>query len=118
MLARRTYEESGNYTVKSFQLTPREHLDSGTNNGVYTSSAGGDATKLALVCGAGKAFIKGHEIEKISPHLLSINKARTTKSVNNDFIPFNMGNFANVTNIHGSPDITLVSTTQDPFKKF
>ena len=28
-----------------------------------------------------------------------------------------MGNFANVTNIHGSPDITLVSTTQDPFKK-
>jgi hypothetical protein len=118
MLARRTYEESGNYSVKSFQLTAREHLDNGTNNGVYTSSAGGDATKLALVCGAGKAFIKGHEIEKISPHLLNINKARTTKSVNNDFIPFNMGNFANVTNIHGSPDITLVSTTQDPFKKF
>jgi hypothetical protein len=117
MLARRTYEESGNYSVKSFQLTSREHLDSGTNNGVYTSGAGGDATKLALVCGAGKAFVKGHEIEKISPDLLNINKARTTKAVNNDFIPFNMGNYAQVANIHGSPDISLVSTTQDPFKK-
>ncbi|SVD10037.1 uncharacterized protein METZ01_LOCUS362891, partial [marine metagenome] len=32
-------------------------------------------------------------------------------------VPFNLGNYAKVTNIHGSPDISNVGSTQDPFKK-
>ena len=35
MLAVRTYDESGNYTVKDFDIRMRESLDDGLNNGVY-----------------------------------------------------------------------------------
>lgn len=34
-LARRTYDESGNYTVKPFLIDIREFLDDGENNGIY-----------------------------------------------------------------------------------
>lgn len=34
-LARRTYDESGNYTVNPFLIDIQEFLDDGTNNGIY-----------------------------------------------------------------------------------
>lgn len=34
-MARRTYDESGNYTVKPFLIDIREFLDDGENNGIY-----------------------------------------------------------------------------------
>ena len=34
-MARRTYDESGNYTVRPFMIDIQEFLDDGTNNGVY-----------------------------------------------------------------------------------
>ena len=36
-LARRTYDESGDYTVDDFELDIREHLLSGTNRGIYAA---------------------------------------------------------------------------------
>jgi hypothetical protein len=46
-LARRTFDESGDYTVREFDLDIREHLISGNNRGIYTSGNGGVETKLA-----------------------------------------------------------------------
>ena len=37
-MALRTYEESGDYVVNDFQVTMRENLNDGFNNGVYTAS--------------------------------------------------------------------------------
>ena len=36
-LARRTFDESGNYAVEGFELDVRESLLSGTNRGIYTT---------------------------------------------------------------------------------
>ena len=36
-LARRTFDESGNYVVNDFELDIREHLLSGTNRGIYAT---------------------------------------------------------------------------------
>ena len=38
-LARRTFDESGDYTVRDFQLDIRENLNDGLNNGIYTIGA-------------------------------------------------------------------------------
>ena len=62
-LARRTYDESGNYTVKSFPVLVREHLDDTTNNGLYTDALGGDPFLLAVGLEAGKAYVRGYEYE-------------------------------------------------------
>ena len=62
-LARRTYDESGNYTVKSFPVLVREHLDDTTNNGLYTAALGGDKDLLAVGLEAGKGYVRGYEYE-------------------------------------------------------
>ena len=45
-LARRTYDESGNYTVQPFLLDLREFLDDGTNNGIYKAEYFGYNTRM------------------------------------------------------------------------
>ena len=38
-MARRTFDESGDYTLQPFNLGFREHFNNLTNNGVYTSTS-------------------------------------------------------------------------------
>ena len=75
-LARRTFDESGDYTVENFDLDVREHLSVGDNRGIF--AAGSESpdgniateTKLAFGLGQGKAYVKGYEIAKIEQLLL------------------------------------------------
>ena len=47
-IARRTFDESGNYTVRPYGIDIKETLDDGSNNGVYASNQVTDAGKLHL----------------------------------------------------------------------
>ena len=71
-------------------------MNDGTNRGIYTAAQGGVETKNTLVIGPGKAYVNGYEVDKQSATFLNIDKARTTKAVNNDNVPFNLGNYAKV----------------------
>jgi len=106
MLARRTDDESGDYVVKHFDVEPRENLNDGTNRGIYTAADGGLESKLTYIIGPGKAYVDGFELETIAPTYLNTDKARDTATKNNESIPFNLGNFTNVTDIYGAPDVT------------
>ena len=135
-LARRTFDESGNYTVRPFIADVREHRNndrgqwlpntqyligdivtnngviyvakkngtslntapvhtSGTsfdgpgntgveweynqnpvyNRGIYTPEQGGSESKLAVGLSAGKAYVQGYEIEKVSTEYVAVDKA-------------------------------------------
>ena len=115
-LARRTFDESGDYTVKEFELDVREHLISGNNRGIYTSGNGGVATKLAAGLSPGKAYVKGYEIETIGTTFVDVEKARDFDTQNNNKTRFDIENFVNVTNVFGSPDIGFVSGDVEAFK--
>jgi hypothetical protein len=81
-LARRTYDESGNYTVKPFNINMQEHLDDGTNNGIWQSGrtsdggVGASADYLACALEPGKAYIFGHEFETQATEYVDVRKAR------------------------------------------
>ena len=111
MLAVRTYDESGNYTVKDFDIRMRESLDDGLNNGVYASTQRtqqGNApseSKYAVEIGPGKAYVKGFESETLAPSYVDLDKPRDTKSLQNSIIPFDMGNYLLVNTVWGSPII-------------
>ena len=81
-LARRTFDESGDYTLQPFTLAFREHLNDLSNNGVYTSSAtpAGDESKFIGVVSAGKSYVRGFEVDKQTPSFITFDKARTTAS--------------------------------------
>ena len=109
-LARRTFDESGDYAVKDFDIDLREHLISGTNRGIYSSSDGGLESKIAAGMESGKAYVKGYEIETLGTTFVDVNKARSFDTQNNSTTRFDVGNFVNVNNVYGSPDIGFVSS--------
>ena len=115
MLARRTDDESGDYVVRHFDIEARENLNDGTNRGIYTAAQGGVETKDTLVVAPGKAYVNGHEVETQSASFVNFDKARTTKRIQNDTVPFNLGNYAKVENVYSQPDISLVGSSIDPF---
>ncbi len=92
VLARRTHDESGDYTVKPFLFGVRESINNtveGVNfTGAYTSGAttddGGTASEdlLALSCSAGKAYIRGYEYETLGTTFKDLNKARDVTTIN------------------------------------
>jgi hypothetical protein len=81
-LARRTYDESGSYTVRPFDVSIK---------------SASDETMFNIVLGTGKAYVLGHELESAYPQTLSVDKARTTVDENNIFLDFSVGNIYGVT---------------------
>ena len=116
-LARRTYAESGDYTVNPFTVSIRDSLNDGTgNNGIYEQgkfTQGGSLASedLALYeISPGKAFVKGYEVETVNTTYVDIKKPRTTKKLENQGINFNTGATFKVNNSFGIP-VTGVGNT-------
>ena len=117
-LARRTFDESGDYIVKPFEIELREHLNTRANNGVYLSTnttTPGDKTKFVGVVSPGKAYVKGHEVEKPSQNLVTISKARTTTDAGALAVPFEIGNYYNINTVFGQPDFGTSDSAITPF---
>src|SRR5210317_1494586 len=121
--ARRTYDESGDYSVRAFDIDVREHLKNASSTdidivrGIYTSGNGGDETKLAVGMSPGKAYVKGYEIEKLATTYVEVDTARDFDTQNAFQTRFDVGNFVNVTNVYGQPDTTFVSGETEAFKR-
>ncbi len=115
-LARRTFDESGDYVLTNPDFDVREHLVSGNNRGIYTSGNGGNATKLAVGLSPFKAYVKGYEAERLGTTFVDVDKARDFETANNHKTRFNVKNFINVNNVYGSPDIGFVSGDVEAFK--
>ena len=116
-LARRTYDESGDYYVKPFQVTVKESLnDRSGNGGVYlpsqrTSQGSNPSSDLMVYSvSPGKAYVKGYDIEKISTTLVDIDKPRTTKTISSAAIAFETVSSVNVNNVYGSPFVGFGTT--------
>ncbi len=86
-LARRTYDESGDYVVDDFAIDVREYYQRDGNFGVYPADEFGlvngldaDVAKNHLLTSIspGKAYVKGYEIVNKETKYLPIEKARET----------------------------------------
>ena len=116
-LARRTYDESGDYYVKPFDITVLNSLnDNIGNRGVYqegqfTQMGGNPSTDLALYnVSPGKAFVKGYEVETISSAALDADKTRTTQLTEDQSIIYNTGPTVRLNNVYGTPTIGIGNT--------
>lgn len=105
ILARRTFDESGDYIVRDFTLNLQEHLNTGSNNGVYTAAQGGLANKFITALSPGKAYVRGYEIETTSTRYIEIDKARDTETQENTFISPLEGSNYTIKNLYSFPDI-------------
>ena len=80
-IAQRTFEESGNYTVKPFRIDIREHLNTGasrTKRGRFTAAEGGRGDQLAIDIETGVAYVQGKRRELVNKTTVALDKARDT----------------------------------------
>ena len=116
-LAKRTYDESGDYYVKPFEVFAKESLnDSIGNKGIYTSEQETNQGNipaedlLAIQISPGKAYIKGYKVEKISTTFIDVEKPRSTKTIEEEAVTYETGNPIFVNNISGSPSLGIGTT--------
>ena len=102
--ARRTFEESGDYVIKNFDIA------------ISDSAANSAFANISL--SSGKAYIKGYEFQTSSPTVITVPKPRTTNEVNNQRISIDYGYyvFANglygnfATNQYGEVELSVLNT--------
>ena len=134
-LARRTFDESGDYVVDNFSVDVREYVQKGNNKGIYSVdefglynglSSSEAARKMVASIGPGKAYIKGFEIVNKEIKYLPIEKARESLSSDNVTLKTKGLPTFTVTNVYGSvplnkegsdltayPDVFLYSCFND-----
>ncbi len=95
-LARRTYDESGNYTVRPFSIS------------LQTNSS--NTANMDVILSPGKAYVYGYEYETIAPTILTIDKPRTSEAVTNKRLTADYGNFVYTTDHYGSFPINSLDT--------
>ena len=111
-LARRTFEESGDYVIDTFAVKARESLDDGFNNGVYSAgetTSGGQLASDDLISfeiSPGRAYVKGYRTEFLVPQYVDADKPRDFDSVQNAILAFRLGQFVKVYDIYGWPNLT------------
>ena len=94
-LARRTFDESGNYYVNPFKALVKTHQASSP-----------DATKLTLAVEPSKAYVRGYEIETLATTNVHFDRARTSEVVSDKLTEVTHNNYIEVTAMTGTPDIT------------
>ena len=133
-LARRTFEESGNYSVKPFQYEVREYLNNeGGNNGFKTaatiisdedtvSDTAGARTfgnnRLAFGIQPNTMYVDGFRVENLKTKYVTIEKPRTeTLQIADVEREINYGNYflIDTSSVTGLPDINnyTVATLQN-----
>jgi len=95
-LARRTFDQSGNYSVDVFNMKVTDHAT--------------DADKLSVVVEPGKAYVLGYEVESVSPSTVNIDRSRTSVSKLNaisstPYGPYTEVDYSVPANINGTFDI-------------
>lgn len=103
-LARRTYDESGNYTVKPFNITVSANTPVG---------AAENTESFIINVEPGKAYVKGFEFETIGTTKLSAARARSTKSSKDFDLSIQYGNRLQVANVFGNANGIVFSENLD-----
>ena len=80
--ARRTFDESGNYTVSRFDI--------------FVDSHATDSTKLTISLEPGKGYVQGYEVETLASTNVDIDRARDDKLLTRQSVTPAIGNYIRI----------------------
>jgi len=116
-LARRTYAESGDYCVKDFDVNILNSLNDNIGNGgvfqpgQFTYGGAIASNNLALYkISPGRAFVRGYDLELLTPTFIDVEKPRTTKTIEDREIIYNTGPSLKVNRVYGVPVLGIGNT--------
>ena len=109
-LAKRTYDEAGNFSVNPFTVNLQNSLnDRLGNDGIYFSTQKtdqGNNPSDNLMCvrvSPGLSYVRGYDITKNALTIIDSPKPRDTKTITTANIPFQLGSTLRINNISGVP---------------
>ena len=100
-IAKRTFDESGDYCVRGMGVVIREHLDTGINEGYKTIEEGGDENLLAIGIEPGLAYVKGYEINTLTTSYVPADKSTDYNYVNSQILSARSGRYITVNQVKG-----------------
>ena len=128
-IARRTFDESGNYIVEPFEIELFEHLrTTGLDNnesearvtidGLIPQANGGDNSLFIAKVTSGRAYVRGYEVENLQTAYLTMSKARDNTDTVNSVVPTQLSSLIKVTDVQSIPDFSTIVTLdlRDEFK--
>lgn len=101
-MASRTYDESGDYIVRGFNVQISEHdrvVFPVPNNGRYLN---GNNHNLVVSVDAGHAYVKGYSVTNVDKTDITIPKARTYANVDQQILSTTMGSYVTVNELVGT----------------
>jgi hypothetical protein len=101
-LAKRTYDESGDYFVNGLKLSVHEHLRDTINGGILTSANGGNSQLLSAEISPGLLYVQGYEREYLIPNRLNIRKSTNYETINSQLTSASIGSYVTVKEFTGS----------------
>ena len=104
-LAQRTKDESGNYVIRNFELSLRDHLKTSTNRGLFTSGEGGRSDYFAVGVGRGLAYVNGYRREFLSPTYVEVERANESVVEEGFTVSTTYGNYVLVDEVAGNWNI-------------
>lgn len=117
VLAQRTFEESGNYSVRPFKIDIKEYFNDGTNFGKYTLAKlppdideATAKTKYIAGIEPSVAYVNGYRIQLTERNDLVADKARTYETIENVVFTARQGNYITTDTL---PDFANNSTLPD-----
>jgi len=117
-LARRTYDQSGDFYVNAFSVSAKDTLDDRKgNNGVFKTgqlTRNGNIPRESIgtyKISPGKAYVRGYEVEYTSPTYLDFEKPRTTNTLENQSINYFTGPTLALNRVVGAPRIGFTTSS-------
>jgi hypothetical protein len=117
-LARRTFDESGNYYVTPFKVNIQESLndfkgkqglfEEGTNT--FNGNTPSDGLGIYQIS-PGKAYVQGFEIVVPGTKQIDFAKPRSIKTLTNQGIYYNTGSTLKLNNLYGIPNIGITTSS-------
>lgn len=101
-MAKRTFDESGDYYVQGLDITLKEHLNDGVNGGYLLAANGGNSNLISVQVSPGTAYVKGYEIGTLATTYLSTEKSQDYKNVNSQIVSATMGSYVTVNEFVGN----------------
>ncbi|NDB61722.1 DUF4815 domain-containing protein, partial [bacterium] len=114
-MAKRLYDQSGDYVVRGMDVQIREHDDTGSNFGRY---ANGNNSLLFVGVSAGLGYVQGYEINNLDTAELQIEKGLATSQFREQISSATLGSYVTANNAVGSwildkaSPLTLYDTVQ------
>lgn len=117
-VAKRTYDESGDYYVDGLNVQVLENLAVANNGGLFTSAEGGNSSLLSVMVEPGTAYVKGYEILNRVSNYVTTDKATTFTNVNSQISTSKLGSYLTINeavgawNLDTGTQIDLYNTAQ------